>query len=105
MRAKTNKRKRKEKSHMLHFQIRGIRGDPLLGHFDDQVGKARELIFHAEDNLFRFCDPDLALLGFVLGARNVDVVARCVDQLADIRLNLGSLPKMQLFQRGEFVCA
>jgi len=90
---------------MLHFQIGGMRGEPLLGHFDDQVGKARELIFHAKDVFFRFCDPDLVLLGFVLGARDVDMVARCVDQLADLRLNPGNLPKMQLFQRGEFVCA
>ena len=77
---------------MLHFQIGGIRGEPLLGHFDDQVGEARELIFHAKNNLFRLCDPDLVLLGFVLGARNVDVAARCVDQLADIRLDPGNLP-------------
>ena len=90
---------------MLHFQIGGIRGEPLLGHVDDQVGEARELIFHAKDNLFRLCDPDLVLLGFVLGARNVDVAARCVDQLADIWLDPGNLPKMQLFQRGQFVCA
>jgi hypothetical protein len=64
---------------MLHFQTGGIRGEPLLGHFDDQVGKARELIFHAKDDLFRFCDPNVTLLGFVLGARDVDVVARGVD--------------------------
>lgn len=63
---------------MLHFQIGGIRGEPLLGHFDDQVGKARELIFHTKDDLFHFCDPDVVLLRFVLGARNVNVVARCV---------------------------
>jgi hypothetical protein len=89
---------------VTHLFDGGRRGKPLLGQFDSQVGEAVELIFQFEEHLFCLCYSDLVLQGLELRAWNVNVEARCIDEFEEIGMDRGSMPKMKLFQRGEFIC-
>jgi hypothetical protein len=81
-------------TYLLYSQVGGRRGQPPLSHFDGHFGEARELVFPSEDHLFRLGYSDLVLQGFELGARDVNVEARCVDKLEEISMDLGGVPKV-----------
>jgi len=81
--------------HYLLYSLFGGRpGDTLLGYLDGQVGKARELIFPSEDHLLRLFYSDPVFQGLEICARNMNAEARCVDQLKEISIDPGSMPKV-----------
>jgi hypothetical protein len=83
--------------YLLYSQFGGRRCDTLLGYLDGHLGEARELIFPSEDHLARLLYSDLAFQGLEICARNMNAEARCVDQLKEIGIDPGSVPKVELF--------
>lgn len=84
--------------YLLDAQIGGRRrGEPLLGHFDSQVGEAGELILHSGEHLFRLCYLDLVLQRPELCAGDANVEAGCVDEFEEIGMDPSSMPKMKFF--------